>query len=95
MKALDTLATRRQHRYSQREMKGRGPVAANEVSGVASATPIRAGRAESADMSLSDRQRPEGFHPTTSSAVLSTNPLSSTIYRALTTEAIMPGRTDP
>mgnify|MGYP006993520484 CR=1 FL=1 len=45
----------------------------SEASGVASATPIRASAAlcgcPSADMSLSDRDRPEGFHRITSTAV--------------------------
>jgi len=54
------------------ELKGRGPVAPSEARRVASATPIRAGGAESADMSLSDRERPEGFHRTTSRAVAET-----------------------
>jgi len=40
-------------------------LAGSEATGIASATPIRAGGAESADMSLSDRERAEGFHRTT------------------------------
>jgi len=58
-------------------LKGRGALAATSGSPVASVTPIRAGGAESADMSLSDRQRPEGFHRTTSSTVLSSKRASS------------------
>jgi len=50
-------------------LEGRGGLAANGVSGVACATPIRAGGAESADMSLSDRERAEGFHLTITNAV--------------------------
>ena len=41
----------------------------SEANGVASATPIRAGGAESADMSLSDREHAEGFHLTITTAV--------------------------
>jgi len=39
---------------------------------------IRAGSAKSADISLSDRQRPEGFHRILTSAVRSPDRLSST-----------------
>jgi hypothetical protein len=49
-------------------LKGRGALACSLV---ASATPIRAGGAESADMSLSDRERAEGFHRTITSGVSS------------------------
>jgi len=46
-------------------------LAVSEANRVVSATPIRAGGAESANMSLSDRERPKGFHHTASSAVAS------------------------
>jgi len=59
-------------------LKGRGPLAANAVSGVASATSICAGGAESADMSLSDRQRSEGFQLIPASPVLSAVDVSFT-----------------
>jgi len=67
------------HRYLPGGLKGRGPVAANGVSAVASATTIRAGDAESADMSLSDRQRPEGFQRSPTSAVRPSDQVSSRI----------------
>jgi len=57
-------------------LKGRGSVAASEASGVASAAPIRAGGAESTDMPLSDRQRPEGFQLSPMSAVRPSNHVS-------------------
>ena len=49
--------------WTERARAGRGERV------VASATSIRAGSAESADMSLSDRERPEGFQPTLYAAV--------------------------
>jgi len=61
-------------------------VAATIGSGVASVTPIRAGRAESADMSLSDRQRPEGFHLSMSTAVWSAVAVSFTRIQQETTD---------
>jgi len=50
-------------------LKGRGALASSLV---ASAAPIRAGGAESADMSLSDRERAEGFQPPLPTVVDST-----------------------
>ena len=50
-------------------LEGRDVLAVSEANGVVSATPIRAGGAESADMSLSDRERVEGFHLTITRAV--------------------------
>jgi len=56
---------------------------ASEASVVGSATSIRAGGVESADMSLSDRERVEGFHHTSTTAV-------TTI-----TAVVEPAQTDP
>jgi len=59
----------RYHKHNPGGLEGRDGLAGSEATGVASATPIRAGGAESADMSLSDRERVEGFHRTTMTAV--------------------------
>jgi len=50
--------------------------------GVASAAPICAGGAESADMSLSDRERAEGFHLTAMSTV---ETIATVVVEALST----------
>jgi|GEM_PF-3165295 len=74
--------------HSPGGLKGRGPLAANGVSGVACAGPILASAARcccsSENIPHSDRQRPEGFQRTMLSAVLSADRLSSTVPRTET-----------
>jgi hypothetical protein len=69
-------------------LKGRGPVAVSGANGVACAGPIlvsvvRCG-CPSENIPRSDRQRPEGFQRTTSTAVWSADRLSSTVPRTKT-----------